>query len=294
MKKAALPVYDLPSIDRQAGNGLLIERFAPYLEKHYAELHRTHRHSFYHLVLFTEGKGHHTLDFTRFEVQPYQIYFMVPGQVHSWHFEAGVDGYLVHFEPSLFSSFLLDPHYLDRFSFFSGHSTDSVIQLPKELQARSKQVFEDLLLEAQAARWQNIDQIRIRLIELFILVERIAVPDESPVNGRPGGQVIRSFRHLIEKNYRDLRLPKEYAELLYITPNHLNALCQELLGRTAGELIRERVILEAKRLLTNRALTVTEIAYELRFEDNSYFNRFFRKSTGMTPETFRKSVLDKS
>jgi AraC-like DNA-binding protein len=85
-----------------------------------------------------------------------------------------------------------------------------------------------------------------------------------------------------------MKLPKEYAELLYITPNHLNALCRDLVGKTAGELIRERVLLEAKRLLTNLNITAAEIAYELNFQDNSYFSRFFRKYTGQTPEIFRK------
>ena len=103
--------------------------------------------------------------------------------------------------------------------------------------------------------------------------------------------LLRTFRRLIDSHYRGLRLPKEYADLLYITPNHLNALCQDLLGKTAGELIRDRTLLEAKRLLTNAKMTATEIAYELNFKDNSYFNRFFKKNAGMTPDDFRKSLL---
>ncbi|MBS1601630.1 MAG: AraC family transcriptional regulator, partial [Bacteroidetes bacterium] len=83
------------------------------------------------------------------------------------------------------------------------------------------------------------------------------------------------------------------AELLFITPNHLNALCQELVGRPAGEVIRDRVLLEAKRLLTNAGMTATEIAYELNFQDNSYFNRFFKKYEGVTPDEFRKKYVVK-
>jgi len=86
--------------------------------------------------------------------------------------------------------------------------------------------------------------------------------------------------------------PKDYAELLYITPNHLNALCKDLLGIQAGEVIRNRILLEAKRLLTNPLLTITEIALQLNFNDNSYFTKFFKKSTGITPEEFRKNTLN--
>ena len=99
---------------------LLIDRFGAYLEKHYHHLHRPHRHSFYHLVLFTKGKGTHTIYFEKFSVRPFQIYFMVPGQVHSWHFEGEVDGYIVHFNEVLFTSFLQNGHYLERFHFFNG------------------------------------------------------------------------------------------------------------------------------------------------------------------------------
>jgi AraC-like DNA-binding protein len=101
--------------------------------------------------------------------------------------------------------------------------------------------------------------------------------------------LFRNFQKLINQQYRTLRLPKEYAELLYITPNHLNALCREMVGKTAGDLIRDRVLLEAKRLLTNADMSITEIAYDLNFEDNSYFNRFFKKQVGKTPDNFRKT-----
>ena len=83
-------------------------------------------------------------------------------------------------------------------------------------------------------------------------------------------------------------MPKDYASLLYITPNHLNALCKELLGESAGELIRKRIILEAKRLLVIKDYSIAEVAYELNFNDNSYFTKFFKKIEGMTPEDFRK------
>jgi AraC-like DNA-binding protein len=104
-------------------------------------------------------------------------------------------------------------------------------------------------------------------------------------------QVLVQLRRLIDQHYKTLRLPGEYARLLHITPNHLNALCQELVGRPAGAVIRDRVLLEAKRLLTNADMTAQEIAYELNFQDNSYFSRFFKKYTGETPEGFRREHI---
>lgn len=291
--KEPFPVYDLCAINRAARQDLLIERFAPYLEKHYRQLHRPHGHSFYHLVLFTSGGGYHTIDFERFEVRAGQVYFMIPGQVHSWHFEGEVDGYLVHFNAALFSEFLYDRRFLERFPFFSGHGRDGVCQLPPQRLEEAEGLFGRMLAEAAEGQDDGPDLIRLKLLELFVLVRRSCAPAQA---GSPPQklQLLRQFQQLIDTHYRELRLPKEYAELLYVTPNHLNALCTELLGKTAGDLIRDRVMLEAKRLLTQADLTVTQIADALHFNDNAYFNRFFRKQAGITPDAFRKRFLQPS
>jgi AraC-like DNA-binding protein len=288
MPRTRIPVYDIYGIiPGHTQHDLLIERLGPYVQEH-PRLHSQHGHSFYHLVLFTAGSGRHTIDFTHFTVQPYQVYFMVPGQVHSWHFEGAVDGYLVHFSPAFFQSFLNDQQYLQRFDFFKGDAAAAVLKIPVPLRETVLQLFEQMLAELEKPKEGGLDMIRMYLLQFFIQLERSStkgVQHQIPLQKQ---LLLNNFQQLINQHYNTIRLPKEYAELLYITPNHLNALCQDLLGKTAGEVIRDRVLLEAKRLLVNQGLTITEIAYHLNFQDNSYFNRFFKKNTGLTPEAFRK------
>jgi len=283
------PVYDIHAIDNEsARRGLLIGRFSAYLDKHYQQLHTAHRHSFYHLVLFTRGGGSHTIDFVTYPVEPGQVYFMIPGQVHSWHFEEEVDGYIVHFNEDLFTHFLADGVYLERFHFFTGNSEDGVCTLSGAALAVVVGLFESMLSEIAAHEEMELDMIRIRLLELFIAVERF---DTRKKEGNAPPQklaLVRAFKKIIDKRFRELKLPREYAEPLHVTPNYLNAVCHELLGKTAGDLIRDRVVLEAKRLLVNADLSITQIAYELNFGDGSYFTKFFRKYAGVTPEEFRK------
>lgn len=286
MARAAIPVYDICTIDKNShAQDLLIARFGSYLEKHYQALHHAHRHSFYHLVLFTKGSGTHTIDFVKFDVQPFQIYFMAPGQVHSWDFNGPADGYIIHFSADYFRPFLLNPSYLEQFSFFSGISGQCVCQLPEIIHPEIVRIFEALLKDPYK------DMVRLRLLELFTTVEKSTVHNDQQHLPSHTSKLLKSFQQLINQYYRTMRLPKAYAELLYITPNHLNALCRELLGKTAGDVIRERVLLEAKRLLTSAGMSVLEIAYELNFKDNSYFTRFFRNYEGMTPEEFRKKFI---
>jgi AraC-like DNA-binding protein len=68
-------------------------------------------------------------------------------------------------------------------------------------------------------------------------------------------------------------------------------MAQKVLGKTAGEVIRDRKLLEAKRMLVNLDLNVSEIAYQLNFSDSSHFSKFFKKHTGRSPEEFRKSAF---
>ncbi|HTH82912.1 MAG TPA: helix-turn-helix transcriptional regulator [Mucilaginibacter sp.] len=285
--KTSIPIYDICSLT-QKQEDILINRFAPYLKSH-RNLHLPHKHSFYHLVFFTKGGGSQTIDFEHVPVKPFQVYFMIPGQVHNWAFEGEVDGYIINFSVPFFQSFLLKANYLEEFPFFTGIIKDAVIDVPAGQQKKIIGLFEELITETEELRPLEMDMIRSIMLQLFISIARLSMGTVNTTIPSYNYTLLRSFQKLIEKNYTTIKLPKQYAELLYITPNHLNALCNDVLGISAGEVIRNRIALEAKRLLINNDLTVLEIANQLNFADNSYFTKFFKKQTGLTPEEFRKT-----
>ena len=134
--------------------------------------------------------------------------------------------------------------------------------------------------------------MRLYLLEIFILVQR-NISNRTVVAPPQNQLILYNFRKLVNTYFAEKHLPKEYASLLYITPNHLNALCKDLLGKPAGEIIRDRVLLEAKRLLVNDSVSIGEIAAQLNFADNAHFTKFFKKQTDLTPELFRqRSIID--
>lgn len=290
--KSEIPIYDIKTISEYKRDDFLVSRFGPYSVIH-KNLHATHRHNFYHIVLFTEGTGSHSIDFHNIIVKPYQIYFMIPGQVHSWNFESEVNGYVINFSNSFFQSFLSKSDFLDDFAFFNGTVQDSVIQIPEEMQERITALFEELLLEGNGNKEFGMSMVRALMLKVFILISRLNAPVSTEMGNAYNYMLLKNFRKLIDSNYLVLKLPKYYAELLYITPNHLNALCKDLLGISAGEVIRNRIFLEAKRLLINRDLTIAEISDYLNFTDNSYFSKAFKKHVGLAPELFRKKSLIK-
>ncbi|RDV13253.1 helix-turn-helix domain-containing protein [Pontibacter diazotrophicus] len=99
----------------------------------------------------------------------------------------------------------------------------------------------------------------------------------------------RLFRlsSLIENYYREHRGVSFYADALDITPKHLNSLCRQYLHTTVADMQHKRLLIESKRLLFFSSLSVKQIAYQLGFEDTSYFVRFFKRITGLTPTQLR-------
>lgn len=294
MAKQVLPIYSICSIADTpvTKNDFMTDRFSHYLEAH-KDLHFPHKHSFYHLVFFTEGSGSHSIDFINFPVEPGQIYFMIPGQVHTWDFKKSPEGYIINFSENFISTMLMNARYLDQFSFFSGNAAEQVISIPKAARATIVQLLETILNEDVSDAELKEDMIRTAMLQLFIHVSRLTTPaGKAPATGY-NSVLLKNFQKLIDMHFREKKLTRDYAAMLFVTPNHLNALSKHVTGKPAGELIRDRIILEAKRLLVNADMSIAEVASELEFEDNSYFSKFFRKYTGQTPETFRKSVLDK-
>ncbi len=148
-----------------------------------------------------------------------------------------------------------------------------------------------MLTESEAAGPQGTDMIRVLLIQLFITLSRLNERSQSKQRHGASYAVFRKFMSLIEQHITTLKLPSEYAALLHVTPNHLNSICNMIFGKSAGEIIRDRVVLEAKRMIINIDLSISEIAYKLNFKDTSYFSRFFKKYGGQSPEEFRQATL---
>lgn len=269
---------------------ILVYKLGDFLKTH-TNLIFPHRHSFYQVVYFGSGNGSHVLDFEKYSIKPGQIYFMTPGQVHSWFFDKETDGFLINFTESFFSSVIMNPNYLTDFPFFSGVPGENVLQIPETNLAVFNQILEQIFEESRQQQEYKSDYLRLKLTELFIQVARGTASGNTKINNRHNYLLLRNFQKQIEENFSRKKLPKDYAALLFITPNHLNALCKNTLGKSAGEIIRDRVLLEAKRLLVNSDLSITQLSYHLNFDDPSYFVKFFKKYVGFTPEEFRKTKL---
>ena len=283
------------SICNLLGEDYSIQDIIVYDLKHFIDHHQDikfpHRHSFYQVLFITEGEGSHIIDFETHIVKKGMIYFLAPSQVHEWLFSKNTNGILINFNENLFSSFLANSHYVNDFPFFTANGMHSAIDLSDDASLKQiEQVLVNIQSEFASCDECKLDLIKVMLLQVFILVNRKTVYTQNQSANKNNYLVLRNFEKLIEQNFKTLRMPKDYAKLLFVTPNHLNALCNQLTGKSAGDIIRNRVLLEAKRLLVNSNQNINEIAWQLSFEDNSYFSKFFKKYESITPDEFRKLI----
>ena len=289
MKPTALPGTTPPVLALASFPGPLAH--TPYycdrLESHvvrFPHVNAPHGHDFYLLLYITAGAGTHTVDLVTYELRPGSVFFLAPGQVHHWHLAPETRGFVVFFSAD-FYLFRYPGSGLYDFPFF-GSAHPPVLYLPPA-ETEIRPLFERLFMEYSAPQANQAEVLRSYLhLVLELAARRYAAPTTAEAG--LAQQQIRQFGALLNEHYRSRLGVREYAELLHVSANHLNALCRRVLNKTTSDLIHERITTEAQRLLSHSALGVAQVAYELGFEDASYFGRYFRKYTGRTPEAFRQ------
>ncbi|UPL48024.1 AraC family transcriptional regulator [Hymenobacter sublimis] len=288
MNPPGLPVLTLNSFPQGQPRPWYLEQLARHVAN-FPGVSQPHAHDFYLLLYVTGGHGTHTIDLVRYELRPGSLFFMTPGQVHHWQLSEGAQGYVVLFEAD-FYLFRYPGARLFDYPFFQ-HSHPPVLQLgPTETELLP--LFERMWQEHLAPAPQQDEVFRSYLHICLELAARHypTSPDQPAAAGEPrhAQQLLREFGALINQYFRTQREVQLYADLLHVSPNHLNALCRRHLGKTASALIQERLLIEARRLLRHTPATVAQVADSLGFDDASYFSRYFRKHAGHSPEAFRE------
>jgi AraC family transcriptional activator of pobA len=251
-----------------------------------------HRHDFYEILFLTKGRGKHTIDLKQYEIRPNSIFFLSPGQIHSLELSDDIYGYIFLFTSEFYHLNKQDKNKLLEFSFFYNISSENpplYLNAPKDVQLMAD-LFTQACNENKNDFNDSQDLIRSLLDIILIKCQRL-YPSNPKEKANKGRLMVKKFKQLIEEKYMDNHSVKHYAGLLSITQNHLSETVKDITGRTPLDLINEKMILEIKRMLLHSELNISEIAYHLNFEDQSYFSKYFKKNTGLTPIEFRTQSI---
>ncbi|MEO7549125.1 MAG: helix-turn-helix domain-containing protein [Ramlibacter sp.] len=247
-----------------------------------------HRHSYYHLLWMTEAQGQHILDFETFEVRPNTVFFISPGQVHAWTSTVPTAGYVLNFSAEFFLQIYPRADELAEFPFFHIANADPVLYLSAEQNAQLIPLLRSMEQEFQEAKPWRYDIVRSLLLILLTRLRRLHRPRDGESVLPKSYSLAKRFKILVEQRYLEFASVQDYAKALLVTERRLNEAVKSTTGKTATQLVHDRILLEAKRLLTQSDLGISEVAYRLNFEDPAYFSRFFKKHVAATPGDFKK------
>ncbi len=254
-----------------------------------------HRHcSFFQIHLLVRGGVHLNLDGKVYSGVAPLLYFTPPSVPHSFYAEEGTEGHVLTIRQDIVRGWVQS---------MPGQWPDSLLRHAVYLQMGAER-------EDQLAEYANILTIAGLLKQeffgvvkghfaavlslaqcLFISLSRLLLANESSdtVNAERGEdmRLFLKFCDLVEMHFRNhLTLP-EYATQLMLTEARLNDICRRMVNQPSKELVHERLLQEARRLLRFSAVSINEISYQLGFVDPAYFSRFFTKRVGVPPSKFR-------
>jgi len=289
MPKKNVPVYKIKDFEKET------DFYANSMKNHLKDHHiilTPHKHDFFLTVLFTKGKGTHEIDFTSYKVEPGALFMLRPGQTHNWQLSKDADGFVFFHSKDFYDSRSLIEKVQD-FPFFNSIHNPPLLKLKSKSLKKIEVLFSDIKKEYEANEILKHQKLHALVTQAYIELTRSYQPTSMVKSGNYLLKV-QQLEELIDKNFKEKKYPYEYAELMAMTEKHLNRICKSCLNKTTSDLISDRIILEAKRLLTHSDLQINAIAVELGFFDNSYFARFFKKKTSQTALLFVKNNRHKT
>jgi AraC family transcriptional regulator, transcriptional activator of pobA len=272
-KRTSIPVYSME------GSIMLTELTNRDIERLPIGAHRDNNYLF---LLHESGKATMMLDFKEITSNGNTLICILPGQVH-YGAADNIKGWVLGLDASMVPA-IYRPVFEDNVL------SSQPVAVTKAAITAIKQCA-SLLQDAYQQEDRPFGkQIVQSLIDTFIGLFATAYASRQPFLPPPDHRttiITRQFKELLTNNYKTMKSPSAYAATLNISASYLNEAVKYTTGLSVSHWIQQEVINEAKRMLYYTSNTVKEIAYELGYEDHTYFNRLFTKITGMSPLAFR-------
>ncbi len=293
----SLPVFKISNFDdynncMKFEKSFYIRNFSEHVNENLF-IEKPHGHNFYLILLVTKGGGTHTIDFLEYDISPGTMFIVSPGQIHQWRLSNDIDGCILFFTKEFFLHDF-DTEKLTRFPFFNSTFSIPMFQLNLNEKEEILSKYELIYKEYQSRSLNYQEMIRIYLNAMFIQLSRVYLTThEKGQKFNYDLLQLNRYEALVDKYFKMHRPISCYSKKMNITDRQLSYLCKKTVGKTPSEIMMNRIILEAKRLIIHSVLSISAISEELNYNDSSYFIRLFKKITKQTPEQFRNEQYNR-
>jgi len=270
---------------------LHIENIAVRSKIHGWKFRPHQHHNSQQFFYIEEGGGHVLIEDIEYPIFSNSIIVIPSLTIHGFNFFLETKGWVLTI-PDLY----LEKTFKDQPTIIKEINKKALLNCTNE---DSQQEFKFLLasIEKEHAKSTAIHSLNLRCLATLLITKIVNLNPEAYKNSK---QIIpkkeftfHQFRELINENFKTRLSVSKYANILNITPTHLNRICKNTLNTSASDLIHERTIIEAKRLLIYTSMTISEISYELGYKEPAHFSKFFSLKTAKTPSSFRKNLIGK-
>jgi len=283
-----LPVYSLDNFSSPERKSQQFQVEVFDANRHFSVKY-PHRHDFFEVLYLLKGSGYHVIDTNKYEIKPPCVFFMSPGQAHKLELSNDIEGFIFIFTADFYLLNRSNQNSLIEFPFFyTIHQDNPPLLLQNENDIRFlESLFRQGISEIRDAAESNTEMLRSILDLILTTCAARYQVTENLLNKGKGQILVKRFFHLVEENHLKNLSMSDYSGMIGVTPNHLTQTVKLLTGKTSSQIIKAKQLLEIKRLLVHTNLSVSEIANQLNFEDQSYFTKFFKRETGITPIQYR-------
>ena len=294
-----LPVHSLPSLASDIPTLKLFRFKHTFSDQDKVQLPVTplptnapHRHNYYEILFFEEGMGHHEIDFKTYPIHAPSVHFLAPGKVHLLTPASSAKGYIIAFSDDFYSFYSTPQSALvSQLPFFKTGNREPFLNLHPSVQTYFGNLIRNMVADFMEGSGVNGPSLGSYLhIFLQKCAQLYTETTHDKTTKTASSHLVEQFQQLVESQFKNKRELQYYAGQLAVTPDYISKSVKKTLGQTAGEYILDKILLEAKRLLVFTRLSSKEIAYQLNFDDPSYFSRIFKKKTGLTPNDYRSTV----
>ena len=250
------------------------------------------KYNHFSMLLVSKGKGAVIRDQTSYAFNGDCLLCFAIYQPFMIRPDGAFEGVLIEFHPSFFCLFKHRNEVSCNGVLFNNLYDTPVVDLkPDELRGLS--VIADQIQRELRNRPDPDQDVLLSYLKIFLINATRVKMDQRPAESAETGQLPSSLENLkaaIEANFKTLRTPGDYGKLLHISAKALNKASKTYFNKTLTSLIAERLIIEAKRELYLTSKPVKQVAFELGYDDEFYFSRFFKKNVGVSPQLFRDTV----
>jgi AraC family transcriptional regulator, transcriptional activator of pobA len=252
------------------------------------------RFNYYSIVWLKEGAALLRSDFNQYQIEGGTMMFFTPYQPFMVKSDAEIRGVALNFHPDFFCIYHHDKEVSCNGILFNNIYKPPYIKVEKEEAAAFEHLLEQIKAKMQQADLSQYELL-VSYLKIFMIKAVRIKSNQNPELAKETKDlkepfVLQELMEYIEYHFNKEHQPGYYASLLNITPKALGRITKQHFNKTLTDLIAERIIIEAKRELYLTSKPVKAIAYDLGFDDEFYFSRYFKNHTAVSPQLYRDTV----